>query len=188
MHSAGLIGRATIVALLAAGAAAAPAADFTLVPETSRLEFEAEQQGAEFRGRFGDFAATLHLDDDPAANRLEATVRLASVDTDYEERDGYLRGEEWFDAAQWPEARLVTAALRPVGEGRYEADAELTIRDVTRPVSLPLTFDGRRLTGRLTIDRRDFGIGQGMWEDDRMVGADVTILIDVALEASGGEG
>ena len=75
---------------------------------------------------------------------------------------------------------------------RFEAQGKLTIRDVTRPVRLPFTFvvaaDGRtaRLSGGTTIQRLDFGVGQGEWNDTTWVGNAVDIHFDLALTRAAG--
>jgi polyisoprenoid-binding protein YceI len=177
--------RAVAAACVGLIALAASAGEYAMVPERSRLEFAAEQQGADFRGQFRDFTARLQLDAaDPAVNSLIADIQLASVDTAYAERDDYLRGEEWFFVERWPLGRFETRSFEPLGGGRYRADAALTLRDQTRPVVMEFAFDGQRLTGEVTLDRREFGVGQGMWADDRMVGAAVTVYIDVQFVAA----
>jgi len=161
-------------------APAVPAKEYRLQPEGSRLEFTANQQGADFRGRFEQFDASMTLvDGDPAANRITATIDLASVDTDYQERDEYLVGEEWFDVAGHPEARVEASGFEPDGSGAFEATAQLTLRGKTRELPMRFRFDGERLTGSTVIDRSRFGVGAGMWADDDMVSVNVGVEIDV---------
>jgi polyisoprenoid-binding protein YceI len=172
------------VALTLFGGGSLQAAEYLAEAQSgNRLTFNAEQQGAEFQGRFEKFSARLVIDvDQPDSNCLEATIDLNSVNTEYQERDDYLRGEEWFNVAKWPTAKFITRSLKAVGEGRYLADAELTLRDVTHPVPMEFSFDGQHFSGRAKLDRRVFGVGQGMWEDERMVGAEVTVDVDIVFE------
>ncbi len=162
----------------------AMATEYLMDQADSRLEFSAEQQGAAFRGRFENFSASLIIDSKQAEkNRLEAQIDMASVNTDYAERDDYLVGEEWFDVARWPRAKFSASGFTAHADNRYSADGLLSLRGVERPLSLEFDFDGRRLTGKASIDRREFGVGQGMWADDRMVGAEVVIHVDVLFRA-----
>jgi polyisoprenoid-binding protein YceI len=75
-----------------------------------------------------------------------------------------------------------------VGQGRYRALGRLTLRDVTRDVTVPFDFhasaDGHaaKLKGGASIRRLDFGIGQGEWRDTEMLGDEVKIRFDLALQ------
>ena len=157
------------------------------VPGDSALTFTAEQQGAEFQGEFREFTATFDLDlADPTGARIEAVITVASVDTAYADRDEYLRGEEWFDAKQWPQARFVTERIQATNTG-YIADGLLTLRDQSREVPLAFTLEtlpnGRlQFRGSTRIQRLDFGVGQGEWTNTDWVGNDVTIQVDLVLE------
>ena len=166
--------------LITAVALPALAGDYRLDPANSRLEFTANQQGADFRGRFERFDASLSLhDDDSAANRLEATIELASVNTEYQERDEYLVGEEWFNAAEFPQALFEASGFTPDANGEFAVTAQLTLRGQTRELPMKFRFDGTRLTGSTVMDRREFGVGMGMWADDNMVSVNVGVEIDV---------
>lgn len=180
---------ATPILLLLAGvyAGGVGAETWAPVPDDSALTFTAEQQGAEFEGEFREFTATFDLDPaDPTAARIEAVITVASVDTAYADRDEYLRGDEWFDAARWPQARFVTRNIRATSTG-YIADGLLTLRDQSREVPLAFTLeplpDGRlQFRGSTLIQRLDFGVGQGEWTNTDWVGNDVTIRVDLVLE------
>lgn len=153
----------------------------------STLTFTAEQEGALFDGEFREFRALFILDPaDPTTAHIEATIAMHSVDTAYDERDEYLRGEEWFHAERWPSARFTTANIRITDAG-YLADGALTIRDQTREVALAFTLDplanGRLLfRGETLISRLDFGVGQGQWADTEWVGDEITIRVNLVLE------
>jgi polyisoprenoid-binding protein YceI len=168
--------------------AAAAAQHWSMDPAHSRLTFAAVQAGARFEGRFATFDPQIDFDAAHlSASRFVVTVATGSADTRDKERDETLRGKDFFDATRWPEARFETTAITSSGNGRFEAQGKLTIRDVTRPVRLEFTFtpaaDGRtaRLTGSTTIQRLDFGVGQGEWADTSWVGNAVDIRFDLAL-------
>jgi polyisoprenoid-binding protein YceI len=176
-----------------AGTTAAPATSshWQVDAAQSRLTFSAAQAGARFDGRFARFDPSI--DFDPAnvgAGRFVVTVDVASADTRDRERDDTLRGKDFFDAARWPQARFESSSFRTAA-GKFEAQGQLTIRDVTLPVRLAFTFvpaaDGRtaRLSGGTTIQRLDFGVGQGEWKDTTWVGNPVDIRFDLALTKAG---
>lgn len=169
--------------IVLAGNPATGADNYALVPAKSRLTFDAEQQGAEFTGRFERFDATLRIDPaNPANNRLAARIEMASVNTQYPERDAYLVGDEWFDVARYREASFVAEGFEPAADGSFSTQAQLTMRGETQPLEASFRFDGERLTGEAVIDRLAFGVGQGQWADDRMVGVKVAVQVDVAMQ------
>jgi polyisoprenoid-binding protein YceI len=163
------------------------AAEWQPVAGEGTLRFRAVQQGAEFEGLFGRFMASFDLDPrDPSSGRIEAVIDMDSVDTLYDERDEVMRGDEWFHVARWPESRFVTEQIRATDDG-FIADATLTMRDVTRPVTMVFTLrdeaDGRlRFSAEVPLSRLAFGVGQGQWTNTDWVGDEVTVQVDLLLE------
>lgn len=152
---------------------------------SSTLKFQAVQQNARFEGEFGEFTASI--DFDPAApetGSISASVDLGSVDTNYGERDDYLRGAEWFFIERWPQATFTAATIKADAAG-FVAAGKLNLRGIVRPVELRFTFTttpvGARLTGTADLLRLDFGVGTGDWEDTEWVANEVTVLVDLQL-------
>ena len=164
------------------------AGNWAPVAEEGSLIFAAEQQGAGFEGQFNRFLAEFELDpDDPITTKITAIIDVDSVDSLYDERDEYLRGEEWFHVERWPEARFVTERVQRAPDGGFLANALLTLRDTTQPVAFYFEVerieDGRlRFAGRTQIKRLDFGVGQGDWTNTEWVGNDVEIRVNLILE------
>ena len=115
------------------------------------------------RGRFTSFQAQIITAENPLDSSATATVDLSSVDTGNEARDNDLRSSNFFDAATHPQMTYHSTGIRQDGDG-FILDGELTIRGVTRPVSLtfevngfgPDPFGGTRAGGE--INRSEFGI------------------------------
>jgi cytochrome b561 len=134
-------------------------------------------------GRFTRWRADIRFDpENLAASSAAVTIETASADTSAPYHNTTLPTAPWFNSAANPTATFrTTEILRR--DGGYEARGRLTLRGETRDVRLPftLTIEGDRATmnGRVTIDRRDFGIGADA-EGDDMIGRDVTIVVDVA--------
>lgn len=173
---------------VAAWASAQPgpagAADWALDRDASRITFGATQLGARFTGEFRRFDADIRFDPaDPQDGRVVLTIDTASASTGSAERDSRIGTADWLHSGAHPTARVVTTALRPLGADRYEIEAELTLRGVTRPIRFPATItvaDGRgRAVGTVTIDRTTFGVGLGPWADGKMVGIPVDISFDL---------
>jgi polyisoprenoid-binding protein YceI len=158
---------ATVGLWLALGAApAAPAGaqdGRTLIvdPAASHVGFSATSRFVSAEGRFHRFEGTIRIDDTGSGASGALTVDLASVDTDNRLRDDHLRSSDFLDVERHPTARFVTESVTP-GEPRWTVTGRLTIRGVSRPVTLPVSVrrsdDGLRVSGELVISRREFGI------------------------------
>ncbi len=95
------------------------------------------------RGGFGDYAGSLHLDGaDPARSTASIDVKIASVDTGIADRDAHLRGEDFFAAEAFPLMTFRSTRAARVGGDTYRITGDLTIRDVTRPLTIDLEFNG----------------------------------------------
>jgi polyisoprenoid-binding protein YceI len=123
------------------------------------------------KGRFKDFAGTIHLDDkDITRSAVEFTAKIESIDTGVDGRDKHLRTPDFFDAAQFPEMTFKSTRVEQKGKS-YVLYGDLTIKGVSKPVALPFTLTGAIKDGRgntrigiaaqTKIDRRDFGITWG---------------------------
>jgi polyisoprenoid-binding protein YceI len=171
----------------AAKPGAAAATTYSLDPAKSKLEFTFNQAGAQSKGRFAKYDVTLTAPGgNPAAGKLDVTVDVSSLDTDDDERDGILRGEDLFDARKFPTARYTAEKLTKTAAG-FEANGKLTIRNVTRDLTVPLTFKpsagGAQLSGKTSIKRLDFGVGQGEWKSTEWVADQVDVILDLHLVA-----
>ncbi len=178
-----------LAALTLPAAAQAPelaAQAWTVDKAQSRLGFTAAADGEKFAGKFNSWDAQIAFDPAKlAASSADVTIALGSVETDNANEGGALQGAEWFSTAAFPNATFKTTAIRAAGAG-YVADGTLTIRDQSKPVSLPfdLTIDGdvAKMNGKLTINRKDFGLGGG-WQDSHI---DPGVTVEVAITAHKG--
>ncbi|WFB07232.1 YceI family protein [Streptomyces sp. LX-29] len=125
-------------------ALAALTGDYTIDPGHSSIGFTVRHaMVTNVRGAFSDHEGTLRLDGaDPSRSTAAIDVRIASVDTGIADRDNHLRGDDFFDAERFPLMRFRSTGIRPVGGDTYRVTGDLTIKDVTRPLSLDLEFNG----------------------------------------------
>ncbi len=183
---------ALVTAAAAAAPAAAPAAavpHYTLDQAKSSLEFAFTQAGALNKGHFGRFPVTMDFSaDNLAASRLEVGVDVNSLDSGDKDRDDTLRGADLFSVAKFPQAHFSAAQIVKTATG-FEASGKLTIRGVTRDTRVPFTFRTASeagaavgyMSGKVTIRRLDFGVGQGDWKATDQVGNDVTVSFALRL-------
>ncbi|MGH7487377.1 MAG: YceI family protein [bacterium] len=155
---------------------------------TSKISFDISQAGAPLQGTFSDYSGRICIDpDQPASDRIQVQIRMASVDTQLPELDEALRGADFFDVAHWPQANFESDSVQALGNDHYEVKGKLTLRDVTRSITVPFTLqtgaDGAaQLAGQLSIQRLDYHIGLGQWADTQWVGNQVSISFSVALK------
>ena len=179
--------RLAILLLAFALPGVAAATDYTVQPAASQLGFSAVFQGESFDGHFGQWTATISYDPgDLATSKFDVTVILASVKTGDSDRDSALPGKAFFDIAQFPDAHFVSTGFHRNG-GQVIADGKLSMRGVTKPVSLDITFKPNTSGGTLdvagTVKRLDFGVGSGDYADTSVIGADVKISAHLQLVA-----
>ena len=184
-------------ALLVAGSAFAAGAapvKYTLDPASSLLRFTFEQAGANNTGRFGKYTADVAFSpENLAASKIDVSIDIASLDTGDKERDDTLKSADLFDPTKFPKARFVSSKISTVGAGRYEAQGKLTIRNVTKDIKLPITFQTKEekgkqmgfLTGRYSLKRLEYGVGQGEWKSLEWVKDDVIVTFSLKLASAG---
>lgn len=178
-----------------AAAAAAPAtaarvtARYTQTAANSSLKFTFDQAGAAATGTFRKFTTVLVYDEkNLGASSLDVRVDIASVNTQEQERDDLIKGGDLLNAAKYPAATFSASSLAKRADGGLEAIGKLTIRDTTRELRLPLTLKptpaGLELSGKTTIRRLDYGVGQGDFKATDSVGDEIKIEYAVSLVKS----
>ena len=119
------------------------------------------------RGKFLDFEGTIMTADDPLNSSASVTVQMASINTGNERRDNHIRSSDFFEVEKHPVMSFESTGARS-DDGDIFVDGELTIRGVTRPITLAVEFGGiqRDSKGRLrlgftasgSLNRQDFGV------------------------------
>lgn len=131
---------------------------------------------AELDGRFKDFEAKITSSKDNFSDAVfEVTANIASLDTDYDKRDEFLRSPDFFNAAKFPKLSFISTNLTEVvGKPKtFKLVGNLTLHGQTKPITLELVFNGtfidpvsKRTTAGFqvsgTIKRSDFGLVPGM--------------------------
>ena len=120
------------------------------------------------RGRFGAFSGTVTIGDTPQHSSVVATIDATSIDTADSKRDSHLRSADFLDVENHPTLEFRSTKVRQVGETKLWLDGQLTIRGVTRPVSLDVGYLGlvsdpygnekAVFTAETEIDREDWGM------------------------------
>jgi polyisoprenoid-binding protein YceI len=143
-------------------------------------------------GFFKSFAGELITDGDDFENaEIDFTLDIDSIDTNQSQRDEHLKSAEFFDAATYPKISFKSTSFTKTGDDEYALKGDLTIKDVTKPVSLDVEFGGSaadfygntkagfEISGK--INRKEFGLTwDGVTEAGSIVvGEDIKLLINV---------
>ena len=143
---------------------------YALDPTHSRIGFVARHaMVTKVRGAFNEFEGTATLDfDDVSRSSASVTISAASIDTRQAQRDAHLRSNDFLAMEEFPTITFTSTAARQSSDAEFELDGDLTIRGVTRPVTVPFTFEGSAkdpygntrvgFEGSVVVNRKDFGV------------------------------
>lgn len=165
-------------------------AAWELVPEKSEIGFTVTQMGVGVSGHFRRFTADVILDAaKPESGHAEIVVDIASLTTGEPDADKEAMAKPWLDAKGFPQARFESNRMRALGEARYEVTGELEIKGKAREISVPLTIeqkpgDSLAVSGEFPIQRTDFGIGGGEWDEGDLVANEVPVRFRLVLAPS----
>lgn len=143
---------------------------YDIDPSHTNLGFVARHaMVTKVRGNFSDVSGAITLDvDQPASSSAQVTIEVASVDTRNAQRDEHLRTNDFFDAANNPQMTFTSTAVEQTGPTSFDVTGDLTIRGVTKPVTVSWDYTGSAtdpfgnervgFEGTTTINRSDFGL------------------------------
>ncbi len=143
------------------------------------------------RGRFGTFSGEIVTGENLSDSTVTASIDASSIDTNNEQRDGHIRSADFFDVENHPQWTFRSTALRVDG-GDLALDGDLTIKGVTKPVTLALEVNGfgpdawggtrAGFSASTTIDRNDFGVDIKMPLDGGGVVVSDKVQINLEIE------
>ena len=181
---------AVALALAAAPAmAAGPAPVWSIDKPASKIGFASSFGGAAFSGSFRAWDAQIKFDpNNLAGSSAVVTIDTASVATGDADRDKTLPDTPWFASAKYPRAVFKAQSFKALGGGRYQAIGTLTLRGVTKPLTLPFTLaitgPNARMTAQLGLNRLAFGVGQNEWAKTDVIPATVKLTISLSAHRS----
>lgn len=179
--------------LLFAGMAHAGAETWQIDKAHSSIYFDVRHTFVTVRGQFDEFSGTVRFDpENKDASGVAFEVRVPSINTNIQKRDKHLRSPDFFNAAKFPVMRFKSREIRHVEDNSYIMDGELSIKGVSKNVSVPFTYLGMRdnplkkeqmvagFEAAFSINRLDYNVGNGQFAKMGVVGETVHLL--VALE------
>jgi polyisoprenoid-binding protein YceI len=169
--------------------------EWDLDPTHTRIGFSARHaMVTTVRGSFNEIEGSFHADlDDMTKSHAKIVLSTASVDTRNAQRDEHLRSADFFDVEKWPEITFTSTLIEEVEDNAYMVSGDLTIRDITRPIVIPLALMGVELDsfgftragfeGSRRINRRDFGLSWNMALDSGGLMVSERIMLEFELSA-----
>lgn len=174
-------------------AAAQPAA-YKADPVHSKVGFSIRHLVSDVDGRFKDFDGTIKYDaQHPADSGVQFTVQAASINTGNDDRDKHLKSPDFFDVAKFPTLSFTSAKVVAKGNNTFDVTGNLTIRGVTKTITIPAKFRGEMKSpmgeragfeSSFTINRLDYGVA---WNRAIEGGGSILgdeVKIDVKIEAN----
>lgn len=144
--------------------------DYEIDPAHTRIGFVARHaMVTKVRGAFNEFTGTARIDGEkPEQSSVELVIKAESIDTRNPDRDAHLRSNDFLKMEEYPEISFRSTEVKSAGEGTFEVTGDLTIKGVTRSVTVPFAYEGRAtdpfgnsrigFEGSTTVNRQDFGV------------------------------
>jgi polyisoprenoid-binding protein YceI len=185
--------RFTVLAAALALASPALAADtYQFDKAHTTVGFQVRHIVTNLGGKFQDFSGTIKVDRvKPESSSVEFTIQAASINTNDPKRDEHLKSPDFFDVANQPTITFKSTSVKPTGKDAYDVAGNLTMRGVTKAITLPVTFlgEGKDPWGNekigfetaTTLNRKDYGINwnKALDQGGLLVGDEVKVQISV---------
>ena len=124
------------------GVSIPPVGMYELDPTHTVVGFVARHMLSKVRGQFTEFTGTIEVGGSPEDSRVDVEVKTGSITTHTEKRDQHLMSGDFLEIEKHPVLTFTSTAVRPTGGTSFELDGDLTIKDITRPVTLSGEFLG----------------------------------------------
>jgi len=186
---------AVLPILLATSFASAEPVEWTLDASHSQVGFKvAHLVVSQVSGRFKEIQkSSIVIDDEkPANSKIDIEIKADSITTDDAKRDEHLRAPDFFDTAKFPLIKFTSTQVSKSGKDSYKVAGKLTIRDVTKPVTLAVKLSApikspwgkqvRAATLTGNIQRGDFGLKYNKALEAGGVVIGETVALDIQAE------
>lgn len=172
-------------------------ANWKVDPAHSSIEFQVKHMMvSKVKGAFKDFSASIEMDpEDLTTANIHFEIASASIDTRQSDRDKHLVGDDFLSTEKYPKIVFRSISIAKIDTNEYDVTGELTIRDVTKPVTFQVTFEGSgkdpmggaiiagfEATGK--ISRKDFDLNWNVALETGGVLVGDEIKVNIQLEAS----
>ncbi|HZC09187.1 MAG TPA: YceI family protein [Mycobacterium sp.] len=168
-----------------------PVGTWTIDPAHSSISFSVRHlMVSKVRGSLGTVSGEITVSSEGMPS-VSAEIAVGSVSTGNDERDAHLRSAVFFDVEHYPTATFTSTGVWPDGGDRYVLEGDLTLKGITKPISLALDFTGTSsgmgrgpvagFAASVVLNRKDFGIDVDMPMETGgvVLGGKVTVTLDI---------
>jgi polyisoprenoid-binding protein YceI len=166
---------------------------WTVDPMHTQVEFSAKHMGImTVRGAFTGLTTDINFnEDDFTASSVEATIDAGTLSTHDNQRDGHLKSPDFLDVEHFPTITFNSTRIERAAHDQYRMTGDLTIKNVTRPVSLDVVYSGQAkdpmgnlhagFSAYTTINRKDWGLNWNMALETGglLVGDQIKIALEI---------
>jgi polyisoprenoid-binding protein YceI len=177
--------------------------DDRLIPVAGVYDIDGAHTSVEFvgrhlmitkvRGRFSDVRGRITIAEQPESSHVEVEIGAASLSSGNDDRDNHLKSADFFDVEQFPTITFRSTAVKARRDNTWELDGDLTVRGVTRPITLQVDFDGADVSpfgderigfsAATDINREDFGLTWNMALETGGLLVGKTARIELSVQA-----
>lgn len=195
-----LAGITLLSTLAVASVAQAAPTTWTIDPVHSQVSFSIRHFFSKVPGNFTKFSGSIVYDPEkPEASSVKVEIDATSINTENEKRDGHLKSEDFFFVEKYPTLTFVSTRVAAAEKGKLTVQGDLTMRGVTKPVTLDVaflgagpTFQGNQAIGfeaTTKVNRKDFNIlwNRALDQGGTLLGDDVEIKIGIEANAKPAE-
>lgn len=186
---------AALAAVLALASPALAADTYQFDKSHTTVGFQVRHIFTMLGGKFQDFSGTIKVDKaKPESSSVEFTIQAASISTNDPKRDEHLKSPDFFDTATHPTITFKSTAVKPAGNNVYQVTGDLTMRGVTKSITIPVTLlgEGKDPWGNekmgfetsTTLDRKDYGINWNKTLDQGGVLVGDEVKVQISIEAN----
>ena len=165
---------------------------YTIDAAHSEATFQVRHLITKVRGRFPEFEGAITFAPDAAADSsVVFTIQTKSIDTNQAQRDEHLRSADFFDVATFPVLTFTSTSVTARGAQQFDVTGQLTMRDVTKTITLPVTYLGAAkdpwgndkvaFEAEITLNRKDYGLNwnTALETGGFLVGDDVKVSLSI---------
>lgn len=174
--------------------ASASAYEWNFDTAHSGFYFSIDHIYSKVKGHFDDYSGKFRFDpDNLKESSIEIRIKTKSLNTNVRKRDNHLRSDDFFDASKYPLITFTSTAITQKSGNIYNVEGRLTIKDVTKKITVPLAYLGTKdhplekglvvagFETALSINRLDYHVGDGKFHRVGVAGKNVGITVSIEM-------
>ena len=146
------------------------------------------------KGHFNEYNADIRFDpQNLVSSSFSMEIIVKSIFTNNAKRDKHLLSKDFFNASEYPKITFNSSSIEKVSDTKYNLKGTMTIKGVSKEITIPVTYHGSKdhpsekgtsvagISGKFTIDRLGYNVGDGRFADFGLVGKDVDVEVEMEI-------